>query len=37
MRVKIMVGNDIVISRKFKDEWSAMNAFKKLLIPEMQG
>ena len=37
MRVKIMVGNDIVISRKFKDEESAMNAFKKLLIPEMLG
>lgn len=37
MRVKIMVGNDIAISRKFEDEESAMNAFKKLLIPEMFG
>lgn len=37
MKVKIMVGNDIAISRKFEDEESAMNAFKKLLIPEMFG
>ena len=37
MRVKIMVGNDIVISRKFEDEESAIDAFKILLIPEMFG